>query len=233
MWRGAGHAALPDESPAGPGTDDMRPGAGHAAPPTHRRRPVTRSVALAAGLVMIIGAAAVIGARLLPHGASTGAAPGAASSHNAGAGATVPGVFGILTVTRGCPAAAVRAAAARCPAAPECWNGLVVIAGDASARSLPCAGPHVWQTFAIAILPADAATFDQDIVAADPAVRAVCSVPVLLRSRQGRARRIPASGWDIEVLPPDEAAFSSGARAYRCVANILGGTDPTTSQLGP
>lgn len=75
-------------------------------------------------------------------------------------------------------------------------------------------------------------TFDQDIVQANRTVRAVCSKAVLLRSRQGRARRIRSARWDAEVLPPDEAAFDSGARAYRCVAHKIGGADPSTSQFG-
>src|ERR1039457_334444 len=80
--------------------------------------------------------------------------------------------------------------------------------------------------------PADAQTFDQDIVKANPAVRAVCSVPALLASRRGVARQIPARDWEIQVLPPDEASFDSGARAYRCIANLLIGNSPTTSQFG-
>jgi hypothetical protein len=184
---------------------------------------------MAAGLVVIIGAAAIIGAHVLhPGGAS--AAPGTASSPGTG-GQNVPSVFGVPTVTSGCPAASV-SAAARCPQFPECWNGLVVISGDATAGSLPCTGPHVWETFAIAILPAAVRTYDQDIVAADPAVRAVCSVRVMLRSRRGLARLIPAGSWDVEVLPPNEAAFDSGARAYRCIAHVLTGRDPRRPQFG-
>jgi hypothetical protein len=141
-------------------------------------------------------------------------------------------VFGVATVTRGCPAAAVRGTAAQCPAAPECWNGLVISAGSATARSLPCNAAHVWQTFAIAILPAEARTYDLNIVQANPSVRAVCSTAVLVKSRTGPALRIPGSAWEIAVLPPDEAAFSSGARAYRCVAHVLSGTAPSTSQFG-
>jgi hypothetical protein len=107
-----------------------------------------------------------------------------------------------------------------------------VVAGSASAGSLPCAGPHVWETFAIAILPADTRTFDQNIVAANPVVRAVCSMSVLLRSRLGRARLIPRSAWEIDVLPPDETAYDSGARAYRCVAHLLTSPVPRTAQFG-
>jgi hypothetical protein len=58
---------------------------------------------------------------------------------------------------------------------PECFAGLVVIAGSATARPLPCSQPHAWETFAVAILPAEVQTFDQPMVAADPAVRQVCS----------------------------------------------------------
>jgi hypothetical protein len=37
---------------------------------------------------------------------------------------------------------------------------------------------------------------------------------------------------EIDVLPPDEAVFNSGARAYRCIAHVLSCTDPSTSQFG-
>jgi len=220
-------------TPARPGSDGIPAGRAPASPSGHRRRPLVRSIALAAGLVMIVGAAAIIGARILPHGASAGAAQGATSSSNPGAGsAAAPGVFGVATVTSGCPAATVRGAAAQCPAAPECWNGPVIIAGNVTDRSLPCNAAHGWQTFAIAILPADAQTYDVNIVQTNPSVRAVCSTAVLLKSRRGPALRIPGSAWEIYVLPPDEAAFSSGARAYRCIAHVLSGTAPSTSQFG-
>jgi hypothetical protein len=145
----------------------------------------------------------------------------------------VPGVFGIPTVTSGCPAASVRAAAARCPRDSECWNGLVEVSGNVTASSLPCTRPHVWETFAIAILPGDVRTFDQAIVQKNATVEAVCSMRVLLASRRGVARQVPAGSWEIEVMPPDEAAFDSGARAYRCVAHSLSGAAPSTSQFGP
>jgi hypothetical protein len=108
----------------------------------------------------------------------------------------------------------------------------VDISGSVTARSLPCEGPHTWQTFAIAILPNDVTTFDHDIVQANPTVRRVCSQSVLLRSRRGRGLRIPASGWEIDVLPPDETAFDDGARAYRCIATPAGDSTPQTSMFG-
>ena len=130
----------------------------------------------------------------------------------------------------GCPAASVRLGDARCPASPECWAGLVEISGVVSAEPLPCDQPHYWETFAIAIMPASARTFDQPTLAENPTVHAVCSLPVLLASRRVDARRIPASSWQIEVLPPTEAAFDSGTRTYRCVADITG-SQPSTSDF--
>jgi len=188
-------------------------------------------LAAAAAVVVLIGVAAVVGARVLPHGGSGGSGAATASPGVRPAAVTAPGVFGIPTVASGCPAASVQAAA-RCPRDPECWNGLVVISGSVTASSLPCTSPHVWQTFAIAILPADVRTFDQAIVAKDPAVAAVCSMRVLLASRRPAARDIPPGSWAIEVMPPDEASFGSGARAYRCVAHSVSGPDPSTSQFG-
>jgi len=191
-------------------------------------------LAAAAGVVLLIAAAAVVGARVLSPGASTGGAPGAAPASPATGPATTPAAagFGVPSVTSGCPAASVPGAGARCPRDPECWAGLLVAAGSASARSLPCTSPHAWQTFAIGILPASVRTFDTGAVAANPTVRAVCSMPVLLASRQGAARRLPAGSWQITVLPPDEASFDGGARAYRCLAARSSGAEPSTSQFG-
>ena len=196
--------------------------------PARRRRLPAGTTALVAGVAMLIAAAVGLSTLLRQPGRQpTVPAPSGVRAPMDPA----PNVFGVPTVTSGCPAASVRAAAARCPQDPECWNGVVEISGNATAGSLPCSQPHVWETFAIAILPADASTFDEDIVSANPAVRAVCSLPVLLASRAGRARRIPARAWAIDVLPPDESQFSSGARAYRCLAHVLTGRDPATSQF--
>jgi len=82
----------------------------------------------------------------------------------------------------------------------------------------------------IAIMPTDAQTFDQPTLAENPTVRAVCSMPVLLASRRATARQIPARSWQIEVMPPTEAAFDSGTRTFRCVAGVVG-TQSSTSQF--
>jgi len=55
---------------------------------------------------------------------------------------------------------------------------------------------------------------------------------VLLTSRRGQARQIPKRSWEIDVLPPDQTAFDSGARAYRCLAHPLTRHPPRTAQFG-
>ncbi|HMD93646.1 MAG TPA: septum formation family protein [Trebonia sp.] len=139
--------------------------------------------------------------------------------------------FGVATTVSHCPAASVAGAGARCTAAPECWNGLVETDGIITASTLPCRGPHTWQTFAIGVMPSDAASYDADTVQANPTVRRVCSSAVMLRSRVGRARLIPRGQWSIQVVPPDEAAYNSGVRTYRCLA-ALGYNESRTSQFG-
>jgi hypothetical protein len=200
--------------------------------PARRRRPVMLLTAAAAGLVLLVVAAAVVGARVLSPGATTGA-PSAPASTAAGPVAAPAAGVGVPTATSGCPAASVPGAGARCPRSPECWAGLVVVAGSASARSLPCTRPHIWQTFAIAILPTGVRTFDANTVARNPTVSAVCSRQVLLASRRGAARQLPAGSWQIAVMPPDEAAFDGGARAYRCLAARSSGAASSISQFGP
>jgi Protein kinase domain len=171
--------------------------ASHEVTGTSRR---LRRAGLAAGLLVIIAAAVLVGMRFLPQHAGSGAA----------------------TVTAGCPAASAGVATARCPAHPECWGNMTVISGAARAESVPCTQPHTWETFAIALMPVGARTFDWSALQANPTVSTLCSTAVLLRSRQTRARRLPASVWEAEVLPPSEAAFDTGTRTYRCVGGEYG-----------
>lgn len=213
------------------------PGAGVA-----RRRPSPRTVlGLALGTAAVV-AAAIAGVLIGQHshgpatnsaGAGRGADGGATTGGTASARAALaPGVYGIPVVARHCPAARVSGGAARCPASPECWNGLVEISGNVTAEPLSCSGPHVFQTFAIAILPAEAQTWSVAVVQASPVVRRVCSEQVMLQTRLPAARRFPATAWRTEVMPPDEAEFDSGARYYRCVAYLVG-AEPSRSLFGP
>jgi hypothetical protein len=97
---------------------------------------------------------------------------------------------------------------------------------------LPCGQPHTWQTFAIAIMPTGSATFDVNVVQANPTVQALCSTKVLLASRTGAALQVPQSAWSIQVMPPDEAAYDSGLRTVRCLAGH-GLDELKAAQFGP
>jgi Protein kinase domain len=216
--------------------------ASHEATGASRR---LRRAGLAAGLLVIAAAAAIAGVRLLPqHG--NAATPGRTSAAGqrspagpygqgtagrpAGGPAAAAGPYGIATVTAGCPAVSAGVATARCPAHPECWANMTVISGITSIESVPCTQPHTWETFAIALMPAGARTFDYSVLQANPTVSTLCSTAVLLRSRQARARRLPAGAWKADVLPPSEIAFDGGARTYRCVGYAYG-SSPSASQF--
>jgi hypothetical protein len=180
----------------------------------HGWRLTALASAIGGGLALIAVAAVLVGNHFLSpstptsnSGSTGGSGPSAAS-----------GSFGIATTTDNCPAAQVPGAGAQCPAAPECWAGYISIGGSISINPLPCDGPHLYQTFAIGIMPTSSATFDSDTLKTDPTVRAVCSAAVLLNSRSSQGKRVPPRKWEVQVVAPDEAAFDSGVRTYRCMA---------------
>jgi len=178
------------------------------------------------------GPAAQAGRDVAVSTATAGAGLSGTGSSGTGPSGAVPSVYGVVTTGGHCPAALVAAGNARCPASPECWTGLVEISGNVTATELPCDWQHVFQTFAIAILPAEVRTWDVATIAADPTVRRVCAQLVMLGSRLPAARRYPVSSWDVEVMPPDETQFEDGARYYRCVVAPIG-FSPSTSLFGP
>jgi serine/threonine protein kinase len=185
-----------------------------------RARPLSRAILVGGGLGLVIVAALLIVTRVLTHGAGT------LGSGAAGATAT----YGVATTASHCPAAAV-SKEARCPVTPECWDGVNIDAGVVTVNPLPCDRPHTWQTFAIGVLPSTVSTPNVNVVNDNPTVRAVCSYPVLLRSRNGRGFLVPAK-WSIQVAPPDEAAYDTGVRTYRCLAAPGGYGAARTSLFG-
>lgn len=142
----------------------------------------------------------------------------------------IPGVPGrMMDILRECLAADP---SRRLPSAASLRDELAALLGgergQAPSREWQVPGP----TFAIAMMPTEAATFDVNIVQANPTVRAVCSTRVLLASRTGAALRVPRSAWRVQVMPPDEAAYNTGVRTYRCLAGH--GLDKLrSSQFGP
>jgi hypothetical protein len=173
------------------------------------------------GLGLVIVAALLIVTRVLTHGTGT------LGSGAAGATAT----YGVATTASHCPAASV-SKEARCPASPECWDGVNIDAGVVTVNPLPCDKPHTWQTFAIGVLPSTVSTPNVSVVNDNPTVRAVCSYPVLLRSRNVRGLFDSTAHWIIQVAPPDEAAYDSGTRTYRCLAAPGGYGAARTSLFG-
>ena len=223
------------DSVAGPRTAAIAGAHGTTVRAGRRRAPLV--LAAAGGGVAVAAAALLVVPMLLSPGDSS-AGNGRAGNGPAGAnspGASRPGavgVFGVATTTENCPAASVAGASATCVQTPECWAGVTEINGVISASSLPCGQPHTWQTFAIAIMPTGSATFDVNVVQANPTVQALCSTKVLLASRTGAALQVPQSAWSIQVMPPDEAAYDSGLRTVRCLAGH-GLDELKAAQFGP
>lgn len=198
------------------------------------------------GLALVLIVVLLIVSRVIPHmfghatdagsgtGARTGSGTGAGTGTGTGSGAGAVGAigtYGIATTTAHCPAASV-SKSARCPATPECWDGTFEQEGVITLSPLPCGGPHSWQTFAIGIMPPDASTYNVNVVQANATVRAVCSQAVLLRSRNVRGRLVAPGQWMIQVAPPDEEAYNTGVRTYRCLAGPGSYNGARTSQFG-
>ena len=198
-------------SAGGPGTTVA--GARGAAARAGRRRPSLTLAAVGGGLAVAVAAALLVVPRLL----SPGGGPAGAGTPTASLPGAV-GVFGVATTTDHCPAASVTGAGAACLKTPECWAGVNDFNGVITASPVPCTQPHTWQTFAIAMMPSESATFNVNIVQANPTVQALCSTKVLLASRTGAALQVPQSAWSTQVMPPDEAAYDTGVRTVRCLA---------------
>jgi serine/threonine protein kinase len=210
-------------------------GARDAGGRTVRRRP-SLTLAAVAGAVAVAAALIVVPRLLSPGNGPVGpSTPGTSTPGMGTPGASLPGavgVFGVATTTQHCPAASVKGAGAACVKTPECWAGVNDFNGVVSASPMPCNQPHSWQTFAIAMMPSESATFDVNIVQANPTVQALCSLKVLLASRTGAALPVPRSAWMIQVMPPDEAAYNTGVRTVRCLAGH-GLDELTSAQFGP
>ncbi|WP_435586971.1 serine/threonine-protein kinase [Micromonospora aurantiaca (nom. illeg.)] len=120
------------------------------------------------------------------------------------------GVAGVAPVP-GCASADVRLpAGARCATELECFGPVRLRRDRAEASRVPCDGQHTWETYAAGDLPAALAGARHETVAADPAVGRVCNADTFRLVSGGKS----ASGWNLEVLPPEAEAD----RTYRCLA---------------
>jgi hypothetical protein len=152
--------------------------------------------------------------------ASAGSSGTSTSSQSAEASAGAD--FKVPTTTEDCPAAAVEGVNARCTTTAECWGGMVVIAGNVTVNRADCLVEHAWETYAIAPLPSDGMTVNQQELEKHPDVRRLCSRAVMAKSRQGKALRIAPARWTVDVIPPSPTEYVDGLRVLRCVATVTG-----------
>ncbi|MEU0485543.1 protein kinase [Streptosporangium sp. NPDC006013] len=222
----------------GPGREPVRshltsPGVSGTKPPEHPASSNTRvfvAVAVAFVILLLAGAGLMYienrdrtpttsqqsGQQALLGGENAGDGPTSASG-----GSAAPKVPEVPTVTAACPASAVAGAGAACVVKPECWGGLVSIAGDTTAKRIGCEESHVWETYAIAPLPQDSLTYDLAALEKHPTVRKVCSEQVMFASMSD-TRSDRRSRWQGTVLPPSQERFQGGARTYRCLGGLIG-----------
>ncbi|GAA3446740.1 serine/threonine-protein kinase [Planomonospora venezuelensis] len=242
---------VPQQHPTGPSPFGMPPAAGkepvraHLTSPGLQGMSSTRSpaavapsggsngkvfVALAVAFVilLLVGAGVMYLESLNGVGTGNASAPGLQVEPGDDPRERIADAAGAGTTTASCPAAGVSGAGAACVEKAECWNGLVSESGDVRTTPLGCEKSHVWETYAIAPLPENALTYDQQALEKNPAVKQVCSARVLLASRYGDARAVAADKWRSAVLPPSKAQFDKGVRTYRCIGGVLGSEESGT-----
>jgi hypothetical protein len=130
-------------------------------------------------------------------------------------------IYGVRTVTEGCPAAQVPDGQAQCVEKAECWSSMFVVNGVIeSIRRLACDQDHAFETYAIALVPGDVADPFTDVLEAHPIVQKVCSMETLMASRFGEALKLGEERWEPTVLPPSSDETSTELGVYRCVSSI-------------
>ncbi|HEX6356916.1 serine/threonine-protein kinase [Actinophytocola sp.] len=130
-------------------------------------------------------------------------------------------IYGVRTVTEGCPAATVEGGQAACVEKAECWSSMFVVNGEIeSIRRLSCDQDHAFETYAIALVPGDVADPFTDVLEAHPVVQQVCSMENLMASRFGEALQLGEERWEPTILPPSSDDKSTELGVYRCVSSI-------------
>ncbi|WP_105970828.1 serine/threonine-protein kinase [Streptomyces geranii] len=199
--------------------------------PSRKKREKARlRVSIAAVAVVVVGGGGTVAYQYLPPSTSAAPTTGASSSASgtgeasasAQAGSAGTAGFGVPTTTEDCPAAGVADVGGRCTTTAECWGGMVVTVGIVAVNRTDCLVSHPWETFAIAPLPSDGMTNNQQELIKHPDVRKLCSREVMAASRQGDALKIAPDRWTIDVLPPTQTQYADGLRVMRCVATVTG-----------
>lgn len=235
---GAASAPAPASAPSIPGVPrhsvaGLSTGPAFAGPTgpvaSKGRRPAAGYLVAAGAIAVALLAAGLLIALTRPGGAGSQGAQGTDAGNRGGGGSTAAAsanpFSAVETTTGACAAAAIADARARCMRRAECWGGIVSNAGDSHANQYDCRQVHTWETFAIAVLPPTAQTWNAHEVSSHPTVRKVCSLAVLRRSllSTGGTGRTSGTGssadWSADVLPPSSDQYAKGARLYRCVAS--------------
>jgi hypothetical protein len=91
-----------------------------------------------------------------------------------------------------------------CVTTPECYG--------ADMRALACTEQHVFEVFAMALLPPEVKTADAPAIRRNASVRNACA--------PGNAALldVAALNWRTDVLPPTPDAFRAGNRWFKCLA---------------
>ncbi|MEG3630726.1 serine/threonine-protein kinase [Streptomyces poriticola] len=148
---------------------------------------------------------------------SPNASPSSAGTTAASSSPSSSGFGGAATTTENCPAAAVEGVGGRCVTTAECWSGILDVSGIVTVSRADCQVRHVWETFAIAPLPADGMTNNARDLIKHPDVRALCAQQVMAGTRSPQGADV-ADDWQITVIPPSAAQWDDGLRVFRCVA---------------
>jgi serine/threonine protein kinase len=223
-----GAAALRDALAALAGTETVPIVPGRPVRPVRqaRRRPRLAVPAVVMATV-VVGAGGVLGYQQWVPDGTPSASPSSSSSTYTDSKATATasaGAFpGVATTTDNCPAASVAGLHAACTTTAECWGGMVVITGNVTITRSDCLATHVWETFAIAPLPSDGMTVNQQELEKHPDILRLCSREVMAKSRRGSAAlAVDPADWTVDVLPPTPTQYADGLRVFRCVATVTG-----------
>jgi serine/threonine protein kinase len=212
--------AAPPQFPSGP----TGPAPYYPRHPTGPRPKNKPAIWLGAALVAVLVMAGVWYFTLRDTGADDPSqqAGGPPSSTSTTTSTKTPAeIYGVRTVTEGCPAAKVPNGQAQCVEKAECWSGMVTINGEVeSIRRLTCDQDHAFETYAIALVPGDVADPYEDVLKAHPIVQQVCSMENLMASRFGEALNLGEERWEPDVLPPSSDDKSTELGVYRCIATI-------------
>jgi hypothetical protein len=191
---------------------------------------VVGAVALAVGVVLLLAGGVIWGTNALapgpdvtPSAGPTSAAPSRSSRPPSPSRTAKPSTSSsdpLGGLLGDCPIGAVLGLSpetatleVQCATQPECFAGITVSSGSASARTVDCDTRHTWETFLTARLPDGVSSADNETVNNNPLVKTLCSTDVL-----GVIAPDAGGNWRVTALPPTKEEYDQGERRFRCLA---------------